>query len=105
MDHISAGFFRANFVWNELTAAELSMVRFFEADRVEQAMSQQFPSWRTQKDQTLWLSMLIDAMEKFSCPQWRGRPVDRQQCMALRARLAQPALRYPAYASHFGLRN
>ncbi|WP_298260218.1 hypothetical protein [Bradyrhizobium sp.] len=82
------------------------MARFFGADRLEQAMSQQFPSWRTQKDQTLWLSTLIETMEKFSRPEWRGRPVDRRQCLALRARLAQPAIAYPtAYASRFSLRN
>lgn len=65
-------------------------------------MSQQFPSWRTQKDQTLWLSRLIEAMEKLSRPEWRGRPVDRRQRLALLNRLARPAV---AYASRFGLRN
>jgi hypothetical protein len=65
---------------------------FFWAGRVEQAMGQQLPSWRTQKGQTLWLSMLIEAMEKFSRPEWRGRPVDRRQRLALRTRLAKPAI-------------
>jgi hypothetical protein len=66
-------------------------------------MSQQFPSWRTQKDQTVWLSKL---MEKFSRPEWRERPVERHQRLALHARLAQPALTYPAaYGSQFSLRN
>ncbi len=55
-------------------------------------MSQQLPSWRSQKDQTLWLSMLIEAMEKFSRPEWRGCPVDQRQQVALRARLAKPAM-------------
>ena len=68
-------------------------------------MSRQLPSWRTQKDQTLWLSMLIEAMETFSRPEWRERPVDRHQCMALRTRLAKPAMAHPAYASHFSLQN
>jgi hypothetical protein len=65
-------------------------------------MSQQLPTWRTQKAQTLWLLMLIEAMEKFSRPEWRARPVDRREYAALRARLARPAA---AYASRFSLRN
>jgi hypothetical protein len=68
-------------------------------------MSQQLPSWRTEKAQTLWLSRLIEAMEKFSRPEWRARPVDRLEYVALRARLARPAMAYPAYASRLSLRN
>jgi hypothetical protein len=68
-------------------------------------MSSQLPTWRTEKGQTLWLSMLIEAMEKFSRPEWRERPVDRLEHAALRARLARPAMAYPAYASRFSLRN
>jgi len=62
-------------------------------------MSQQLPSWRTEKGQTLWLSMLIEAMEKLSRPEWRARPVDRLERIALCSRLAQPAMAHPAYAS------
>ena len=68
-------------------------------------MNQQLPSWRTAKGQTLWLSKLIEAMEKFSRPEWRSRPVDQLELVAVRARLAQPAIAYPAYASRFSLRN
>ena len=68
-------------------------------------MSHQLPSWRTQKGQTLWLSMLIEAMEKFSRPEWRARPVDRLERAAVRARLAQPAMPDSVYASRFSLRN
>ena len=68
-------------------------------------MSQQLSSWRTQKDQTLWLSILIDEMEKFSRPEWRSRPVDRRELAALSARLGRPAMAHPAYASRFSLRN
>jgi len=68
-------------------------------------MNQQLPSWRTAKGQTLWLSKLIEAMEKFSRPEWRSRPVDQRELVAVRARLAQPAIAYPAYASRFSLRN
>jgi hypothetical protein len=68
-------------------------------------MSQQLPSWRTGKGQTLWLSMLIEAMEKFSRPEWRARPVDRLELAAARARLAQPATAYSGYTSRFSLPN
>jgi hypothetical protein len=70
---------------------------------MEPAMSQQLPSWRTEKGQTLWLSRLIEAMEKFSRPDWRARPVDRRERVAILARLGQPAMAYRA--SRFGLRN
>jgi hypothetical protein len=53
----------------------------------------------------LWLLRLIEAMEKFSRPEWRARPVDRREHAALRARLARPAMAYPAYASRFSPRN
>lgn len=66
-------------------------------------MSQQLPSWRTGHGQTVWLSMLIDAMEKLSRSEWR--PVDRLELVAMRARLAQPAMAHPAYGSRFSLRN
>jgi hypothetical protein len=68
-------------------------------------MSQQLPSWRTEKGQTLWLSMLIEAMEKFSRPEWRARPVDQLERAALRARLGKPAISRHTYASRFSLRN
>jgi hypothetical protein len=66
------------------------------------AMNQQIPSWRTAKGQTLWLARLIEAMEKFSRPEWRARPVDRVELAAVRARLAQAAT---AYVSRFSRRN
>jgi len=77
---------------------------------MERAMSRQLQSWRIQswrtgKGQTAWLSRLIEAMEKFSRPEWRARPLDRLELAAVRARLAQPAMAYPAYASRFSLRN
>jgi hypothetical protein len=68
-------------------------------------MNQQHPSWRTTEGQTLWLSRLIEAMEKFSRPEWRARPVEHREVVAVRARLAQPAMAYPAYISRFSLRN
>jgi hypothetical protein len=54
-------------------------------------MSHQLASWQTGKGQTAWLSILIEAMEKFSRPEWRALPVDSLELAALRARLALPA--------------
>ena len=68
-------------------------------------MSQQLPTWHTAYGQTAWLSQLIVAMEKFSRPEWRARPVDPRELHAVRARLAQPAMLHPAYGSRFSLRN
>jgi len=68
-------------------------------------MDQQFHSWRTGSGQARWLSMLVDAMEKYSAPEWRGIPCDRRELAALRAQLARPAAPYPVAASRFSLRN
>jgi hypothetical protein len=72
---------------------------------MERVMSQPIPSWRTDKGQTLWLSRLIETMEKFSRPDWRARPADRIERVAIVARLGQPAMAYATCASRFGLRN
>jgi hypothetical protein len=69
------------------------------------AMDRQLPSWWTQSGQTLWLSGLIAAMEKLSRSEWRTRPLDPLELVAVRARLARPAMAYPAYASRLSLRN
>jgi hypothetical protein len=68
-------------------------------------MDQQLQSWRTGSGQTLWLSRLVETMEKFSRPEWRAVPCDRLELAAMRAQLARPAAAYTAYASHFSLRN
>lgn len=68
-------------------------------------MNQELPAWRTADGQTAWLSRLIDAMEKFSRPEWRARPVDSLELIAMRARLARPATFHAAYGSRFSLRN
>ena len=83
---------------------ELSTTGFLRADRDGKVMGQQLPSWRTGNGQTLWLSMLIEAMEKLSRPEWRGRP-DRPELAAIRARLAEPATACRNYGSRFGLPN
>jgi hypothetical protein len=53
-------------------------------------MGHQFAPWRTGKDQTAWLSSLIEAMERISRPEWRALPIDRRKLAAMRARLARP---------------
>jgi hypothetical protein len=68
-------------------------------------MNQQLPEWRVSDSQGAWLSRLVDAMEKFSRPEWRTRPVEPRELAAMRARLAQPAVLHPAYGSRFSLRN
>ena len=89
---------------NESMVLELSITGFLRADRDGKVMNQQLPSWRTGNGQTLWLSMLIEAMEKLSRSEWRARP-DRFELAAIRARLAEPATARRNYASRFGLRN
>jgi hypothetical protein len=66
---------------------------------------QQLQSWRSGRGQNLWLSTLVDTMEKVSRPEWRAIPCDRLELAAVRAQLARPAAAYPAYGSHFSLRN
>jgi hypothetical protein len=72
---------------------------------MEKAMNQQLPSWRTQKGQTLWLSGLIAAMERLSRSEWRARPVDPLELVAVRARLARPAMVRSSRRSRFSARN
>jgi hypothetical protein len=68
-------------------------------------MGQQIQSWRSGDGGKLWLSRLIDAMEKISRPEFRSLPCDRSALAAVSAQLARPASAYPHYASHFSLRN
>jgi len=68
-------------------------------------MGQQLQSWRSGGGQNLWLSTLVDTMEKVSRPELRAIPCDRLELAAVRAQLARPAAAYPAYGSHFSLRN
>jgi len=62
-------------------------------------------SWRSGDGQKLWLSMLIDAMEEVSRPEFRAVPVDRSVLAAVRAQLARPASPYAYGASQYSLRN
>jgi hypothetical protein len=54
-------------------------------------MGHQLASWRTGKGQAVWLSILIEAMEKLARPEWRALPIDARELAAARARLALPA--------------
>jgi hypothetical protein len=68
-------------------------------------MGQQIQSWRSGDGGKLWLSRLIDAMEKISRPEFPSLPCDRSVLAAVSAQLARPASAYPHYGSHFSLRN
>jgi hypothetical protein len=68
-------------------------------------MGQRIQPWRSQDGGKLWLSMLIDTMEKISRPEFRSVPCDRAVLATVRAQLARPASAYPNYPSHFSLRN
>jgi hypothetical protein len=68
-------------------------------------MKQQFPSWRTQNGQTLWLSGLIAAMERLSRSEWRAHPVDPLELVAVRAQLARPAMAHSNRGSRFSVRH
>ena len=68
-------------------------------------MGQQLQPWRSENGQTRWLSMLIDAMEKVSRPEFRAVPCDPSVLAAVRAQLARPAAPYVHGGSRFSLRN
>jgi hypothetical protein len=61
--------------------------------------------WRSGAGQNLWLSMLVDAMEKLSRPELRAVPCDRLVLAAVRAQLARPVSAAYLTHSNFGLRN
>ena len=77
----------------------------------EQAMGQQLQpwrsgtTWRSGNGQTLWLSMLVEAMEQVSRPEYRAVPCDPLVLAAVRAQLERPASPYAYCGSQFSLRN
>jgi hypothetical protein len=73
--------------------------------RQGQAMGQQLQSWRSGDGEKLWLSMLIDAMEGVSRPEFRKLPCEPSILAALRAQLARPASPCAYRVSQFSLRN
>jgi hypothetical protein len=60
-------------------------------------------SWRGGRNERLWLSALVDAMEQASLSERRAEPCDGRTLAALRAQLALPAA--TRFASSFALRN
>jgi hypothetical protein len=68
-------------------------------------MGQQIQSWRSGDGSRLWLSLLVDTMERISRPEFRAVPCDRSVIAAAKAQLASPAPAYLHGASHFSLRN
>jgi hypothetical protein len=72
-------------------------------------MTQQLRPWRSGDGEKLWLSTLIDTMEKVARRELRGTPCDGVVLSAVRAQLARPASPYPYWQAHrtsrFSLRN
>jgi hypothetical protein len=58
-------------------------------------MGQRLQPWRSGDGERLWLSMLIDAMEEVSRPEFRSVSCGRSVLAAVSAQLAQPASAYP----------
>jgi hypothetical protein len=83
-----------------------AMGQQLQAKQLKGWQSKSWPSqaWRSGSGQNLWLSMLVDAMEKFSRPELRAVPCDQLMVAAARAHLARPASAYLP-RSHFSLRN
>ena len=72
-------------------------------------MAQRPQSWRSGDGERLWLSALIDAMERVSRREARAVPCDRRLLAAVKVRLAYPASPCPNWqarnASDFRLWN
>jgi hypothetical protein len=68
-------------------------------------MVQRLQAWQSGDGEKLWLSMLIDAMEEVSRPEFRAVRCDRSVLAAVSAQLARPASPYPYCGSYFSLRN
>jgi len=68
-------------------------------------MGQRLLPWRSGEGEKLWLSMLVDAMEKASQPQLRAAYCDQSVLAAVSVQLARPASPSLHCASHFSLQN
>ena len=66
-------------------------------------MGQQLQQWRSAGGEKLWLSMLIDAMERVSRPELRNLPCDRSVRAAVYAQLSRPAAPCRQQGSRFDL--
>jgi hypothetical protein len=70
-----------------------------------QVQAFQVQAWRSGDGEKLWLSALIDTMEKIARRELRAVPCDRLVLAQVSAHLARPVSPYPPGASHFSLRN
>ena len=68
-------------------------------------MGQQLLQWRSGDGEKLWLSMLVDTMERVSRREVRSRPCDQSVLVELQAHLARPTWLQAHCASDFSLRN
>jgi len=68
-------------------------------------MGHQLQSWRGGDGHKSWLSVLVQAMEDISRPEFRALPVDASVLAAVSAQLARPASPYPYCSSQYSLRN
>jgi hypothetical protein len=68
-------------------------------------MGQQLQSWRSAGGETLWLSMLIDAMEQVSRSELPSQPCERSVVADVVAQLSRPAALYAHQGSRFSLRH
>lgn len=68
-------------------------------------MGQRLLPWRSGEGEKLWLSMLVDAMEKVSHREVRAAYCDQSVLAAVSVQLARPASPYLHCASRFSLQN
>jgi hypothetical protein len=73
--------------------------------QAHQVQATQVQAWRSGDGEKLWLSALIDTMEKIARRELRAVPCDRLVLAKVSAHLARPVSPYPLGASHFSLRN
>jgi hypothetical protein len=107
-DHIWRNLFNCMVPGNGLVTSGFvvsGLAAVFGTGAKEQVMGQQFQPWRSGNGQNSWLSKLVDAMEKFSRPEYRAAACDPLLLAAVAAQLARPASPYAHSASRFGLRN
>ena len=70
-----------------------------------QVQAYQVQAWRSGDGEKLWLSTLIDTMDKIARRELRAVPCDRLVLAEVSAHLARPVSPYPPSASRFSLRN
>lgn len=70
-----------------------------------QVQAYQVQAWRSGEGEKLWLSTLIDTMEKIARREARAVPCDRLVLANVSAHLARAISPYPPGASRFSLRN